>query len=230
MAIAFIAATSTAAPSGNPASVNITKPSGVSAGDLVISIASYVQGGTVTNPTGFTTILSQNASTGVSIRVAYKILTGSEGSSFTWATNAGNGNESLACVMMAFSGVDNATPIRSSASNGGVGTSRTSPALTGTQATDMVVLLAGARPESNDGGANNVTAPSTGGWTKPAAAHTGPGGAGGSFESSADGAYQINGTTGAFTANFSSGIGIGAVSLRAAATPTGTDSVGILIG
>lgn len=217
MAITFVVAAN--AKNEDTANLSVTKPSGIQSGDVIVANLCSVQGATITNPTSFTTVLTQNASTGVMMRVAYKIATGSEPSSYTWQTSTSS--QTLASSLLVFRGVAGSGTVRTSNSDGVAATSNATPSLTGVQSTDMVVLLGGARPESSSA-TNDTTAPGSP-WTAPAAAHSGAGS--GNFSSSTDAAYQINGTTGTFTTDVSSGIaaaGLALVADAGASAPAGT--------
>lgn len=205
----------------NSLTVTVTKPTGTVEYDVMVALFCVPQGQTITNPSGWTTLASQNASTGVLVRSMYKIAGPSEGASYVFTS--GTSDNAKAATIMTFRGVDCGNPIRANNSIGGVAaTSRANTAISGLLATDMAVLLGGARPEVSST-TNNITGPSTGGWTAPANAKSGAGGTP-TFGSSTAGAYQLGGTgTGTFTTTVSSGIGICAIGLVAK-----RDSVGLL--
>lgn len=224
MAITFVAATSAVGGASNTSLV-VNKPSGVVAGDVLVGIFCVPQGQTITNPSGFTTLNTQNASTGVVIRTAYKVAGGSEPSTYTWMRSS-SGN-TKAATMLAFRGVDNANPIRVSNSAASANTtSHTSATLSGVQSTDMVVRMGGARPEGSSS-TNAITASTTGGWTAPTGGRTGST-TGDTFPATTASAYSMTATTGGFTTNVNSGIGSGSVALIEA-PPSTPDSVGVLI-
>lgn len=220
MTIAYVGAAA-AVLNANATSVTCNKPSGTAQYDVMVAIACYVQGQTLTNPSGWTTLTTQNASTGVTVRSLYKVAGPSEGASYAFST--GVSDNAKAATIMSFRGCRIGGLIRSN--NGVAGanvSSRASTAISGLLAADMAVILGGARPESSST-TNNITGPSTGGWTSPAAAKSGAGGTP-TFGSSTAGAYQLGGTgTGTFTTTVNSGIGVCAVGLIAQ-----PDSVGLL--
>jgi hypothetical protein len=220
MTIAFVNA-STAVLGTASTSVTCNKPTNTAEYDVMVAIFCVPQGQTITNPSGWTTLNSQNASTGVLVRSMYKVAGPSEGASYAFAT--GTSDNAKAVSIMTFRGCRVGGLIRSSNSVAGAAvTSRASTAISGLLAADMAVILGGARPESSSS-TNAITGPSTGGWTSPAAAKSGAG-AGTTFGSSTAGAYQLGGTgTGTFTTNVSSGIGVCAVGLIAQ-----PDTVGLL--
>lgn len=215
MSIVFVSASAANNTAASSTSLGITSPSGIVSGNYLVANFVSPQGITITNPTGFTTLLTQTASTGVQMRVCTKVADGTEGATLTFSVSGSN--TTLAGSVMQFSGVTTVSSIRASGSSGAAAaTSKTSDSLAGTQATDMVVIFGGARPEASSA-TNTVTGPSTGGWTSPAAAKSGAGN--GTFPSSTAIGYQINGTTGAFTTNVSSGIASAALSLIAGVIP-----------
>ncbi len=223
MAITFVAAAS-AVGGASSTTLVVNKPSGTASGDVLVSIFCVPQGQTITNPSGFTTLNTQNASTGVVIRTAYKVAGGSEPTTYTW-TRSSSGN-TKAATMLAFRGVDTSSPIRTNGSTGNVGTSHTTATMTGEQSTDMTVRMGGARPESSNTGAV-ITASTTGGWTAPTGGATGAT-TGDTFPATTASAYLLGGDTGVFTTNVNSGIGSGTVVLKEAPV-TIPDSVGVLI-
>lgn len=228
MAISY-RASSAANNKGAPTStLAITKPTGTVAGDFLIGVFTAPQV-TITNPSGWTNILTQSASSGARIQVAYKVAGGAEGASYSFTVSGST--TTLAGSIMCLSGVDTTTPIDTSASNGAVASSATTPNLTGVDATDMIVLVGGARPEASSS-TNATTGPTTGGWTTPASAKSGAGD--GSFPSSSAMAYRIagaSGFTGTFTTNVSSGLATGGIAINEGIViPDIPDSVGILLG
>lgn len=64
----------------------VSKPSGVQAGDLLLAIMACNDTRTWTGDTGWTEIFDTGAAPG--LRAAYRIATGTEGSSFTFTMNA----------------------------------------------------------------------------------------------------------------------------------------------
>lgn len=219
MTISFVNAAA-AVLNANATGVTVTKPTNTAQYDVMVAIFCVPQGQTITNPTGWVTLNSQNASTGVLVRSMYKIAGASEGANYTFST--ATSDNAKAASIMTFRGVDNGNPIRNSNSVAGANvTSRASTAVTGIIATDMTVILGGARPESSST-TNNITGPGSP-WTSPAAAKSGAGGTP-TFGSSTAGSYQLGATgTGTFTTTVASGIGVCALGLIAA-----TDSVGLL--
>lgn len=211
MAITFVDAVGQGG-DGTSTDIVFNKPAGVALGDFLVTWIASAQGPTLVNPSGFSTLTDQTASTGVQIRVATKIATGSEPSTYTWDTAA---NTSISCGIMAFRG--SGETLRDSAGNGaGNTTSTSSPSLTGVVGTDMVILVGGARPEAAQA-TNQVSAPTTGGWTRPTGIEVKTAGSG-TFPASTSGSYQLGGSTGTFTANFSSGIAIVALAIQEAAS------------
>jgi hypothetical protein len=86
----FVSSSST---SGNASSLEVTAPAGIQEGDILIAI--WSQGGagnaTITWPSGFTLLASSNSATATNTnRIAVKVATGSEPSSYTIATSVGD--------------------------------------------------------------------------------------------------------------------------------------------
>jgi hypothetical protein len=71
----------------------LTKPSGVAAGDLLIAFMCGDSSAAWTGDTGWTELIDGRASVGLpGVRVAYKIATGSEGSSYTFTCSQTTGS------------------------------------------------------------------------------------------------------------------------------------------
>ncbi len=126
---------------GQAASITINRPTGTAQGDVLIAvIAVRPQTVTITAPAGFTLVNRQNNASGSANSVAmyWKLAASGEPASYTWSFSANTGN---AGGIMAFSGVDNATPINVSA--GSTTTTSTTnfaaPSVTTTMANTMTV-------------------------------------------------------------------------------------------
>ena len=139
-AIAFRSGASTNL-NGQAASITINKPTGTAKGDLLIaSIAVRPQTATITAPSGWTLVNRQNNPNGDpnALAVYTKVATNSEPANYTWSFSANTGN---AGGIMAFSGVDNTTPVNVS---GGQltnisTTTFTAPSVTTTVTNTMIV-------------------------------------------------------------------------------------------
>jgi len=96
----------------NGTSAVINKPAGAAVGDiLIVSFAfnSVHTSNAITPPAGFTLLGSRSAnSTNTSQNTYYRVVDGSEGSTFTWATAT---NAHMAITMAAYSGADTVAPI-----------------------------------------------------------------------------------------------------------------------
>src|SRR5581483_3732695 len=138
-AIAFRSAASVDQ-AGSPGSIAITKPAGTLKGDVLIAvIAVRPDTLTITVPAGFTLERRQDQTTGNpnSVAVYRKIATASEPANYTFTAT---GNTGIAGGIMAFSGVDNTTPVDVSASSAIVsGTAFAAPSITTTVANTMIV-------------------------------------------------------------------------------------------
>jgi outer membrane protein assembly factor BamB len=154
-AIAFRSAASTNQ-NGQANSITIARPTGTAKGDVLIAvIAVRPNTVTITAPTGFALVNRQNNTTGnpSSVAVYSKVATVSEPVTYTFTFSANTGN---AGGIMAFSGVDNASPIN--VSGGSLTTTTTTtiagPNLATTVANTMIVA------------ARQIASSST--WTPPA--------------------------------------------------------------
>src|SRR5690349_15475831 len=91
MALAF-RSKSTAANGAAPTSLNVTKPSGVVDGDLLIAFVTIAGDQTISSvPSGWTTVGSTTTgtATGDCTQAVYAKIAASEGSSYTWSFSAG---------------------------------------------------------------------------------------------------------------------------------------------
>jgi hypothetical protein len=118
------ATTGTDASSGGPFSV--TKPTGVTSGDVLFVVGASNEGSWDTLPSGFTQqYVSTDANTTNNFRVYVwtKVCGGSEPASYSFgSTTAGGSGAPMVVVMTAWRGVDNTTPVLHS-SNADAGTS-----------------------------------------------------------------------------------------------------------
>lgn len=195
MAISFVAAAS-AAHTSSSSTLTLNKPAGVQQGDVLIAVVGVVDE-TITNPTGWTTLETLTTAHAKG-HLAYKVAGASEPTSYDWTLN--QSQDDVAGSLVAFRGVDTGAPVRDSAvAEVNNTTTPASPALTGTQATDMVVAFGSGR-SSSSGPNTEITAPNTAGWTAAVGAHSGDSDPG-SFPQSTDAAYQVNGGTATFTSN-----------------------------
>lgn len=139
-AIAFRSGASTDL-SGLGASITINKPTGTAKGDVLIaSIAVRPQTVTITAPAGWTLVNRQDNAGGSanSLAVYSKVATATEPASYTWSFSANTGNEG---GILAFSGVDNTTPINVSGGSitAATTTTFTAPSVTTTVTNTMIV-------------------------------------------------------------------------------------------
>ena len=158
-AIAFRAAASVDQ-AGSASSIAINQPAGTVKGDVLVAVVA-VRPNTIaiTAPSGFVLVQRQDQTTGNTNAVAVyrKIATASEPASYTFTAT---GNTGLAGGVMAFSGVDNTTPVDVSAGALIVsGTSFTAPAVTTTIANTMIVT-------AHEFGSSERWTPTTAGLTE----------------------------------------------------------------
>ena len=220
-------ASSTGTSANSPTSIN--KPAGVVSGDIMIAnIANDNNGGAATSA-GWT-LISTTSPSGGGITLLYKIAGGAEPASYSFATS---GNP-IAGAIVAFSGVDNATPFDVANGNWSTGSGTTATAASKTTVTtnDAIVMFGATAGSGNN---NNWT-----GWTT-----TSPGaltelydiGTGGAASVGAAWALKATaGATGSGTASTSAGWGAILIALKSGgpATPSATlspsASQNILVG
>ena len=142
-AMAAIAQRGTATTSNSTTSgVTVSKPTGVVAGDvMIVSIAKH--GNTTTSTgTGWTLVRSANlgGSTPRNATVMMKVAGASEPARYTFSlgTSAGGDNPGAAAAILAYSGVDNTTPIEAT------GTLSVQPQQTGVSAAAITSVSSGA--------------------------------------------------------------------------------------
>jgi len=97
----------------NSNAINLTKPSGVAVGDLLVIVFGCSGQASITPPSGFT-VISTYVSAGIAGNnwAGWRVADGTEGSSFAFstATNAEQGG-----IVMRISGANNASPIGATA-------------------------------------------------------------------------------------------------------------------
>lgn len=109
MAIANRTTTTANTGSAAAASLTVNKPTGTSAGDLLITVLSVNNGSscTITTLSGWTLLKRNNNTTVLGQGIYYRVADGSEGSSFTWSFTS----EFASIVCNAYTGVDSNNPI-----------------------------------------------------------------------------------------------------------------------
>ena len=126
-------------------SVVMTKPAGTAVGDVLIFQMVSVPGaiGTISPPTGWTLIDAQTYGSGEGSADYYRVVDGSEGSTFTWTWTGGLGRGVM--ILAAFSGVDNTTPIHKHSLYYGTtsNTSMPTTSITPTVNNTMIVVMFG---------------------------------------------------------------------------------------
>ncbi len=131
--------------------LTITKPS-ASVGDIMVATIA-INGGTsavVTAPSGWTQILKTDNDTNISLISYWKVVGGSEPSSYTWSTSDQTTAEG---GITAYSGVNTSNPIDVSAGNIGFSaTATTTPITTTTTSPTILALYATNVGKSNEAG------------------------------------------------------------------------------
>lgn len=139
--VALRSKSSTSISGGGPTTITVTKPAGVASGDVLIAGLSFETGSsdTITAPTGWTLVRRVNNTNSEGLAVYRKVAGGSEPASYAWTFAS---SRSLSAGILAFTGVDNTTPIdvengQTTASN----TTHATPTITTTQANDLLVAF-----------------------------------------------------------------------------------------
>lgn len=131
----------TSAGSANTTSQALNVPAGVAAGNILIAQIA-VRGGsgtTITPPAGWTTILVNNSGTTIRQGIYYRIADGTEPASYSFGISP---QQRTAAAMVAYSGVDGASPINASSTRTNASsTSVTANGVTTTVASAMLVGL-----------------------------------------------------------------------------------------
>src|SRR5574340_515251 len=138
-AITRVGVTSTTTVGGSSASsIDVAVPAGVVAGDVLLAQVA-VRGGsgtTISSPSGWTQLLLDNSGSTIRQGIYYRIAGATEPASYTFTFSS---SQRAAGGMVAYRGVDNASPINASLSqDAGSGTSVVAAAIT-TDASDAQV-------------------------------------------------------------------------------------------
>jgi len=190
-AIAYVSTSLPTLQNQNVSSVQITNPTGLAVGDLMLAVLSQNNPGSpvVSTATGWTSVLTRTYTSGgstVGTTVYYRFATAADLSngSFTFSFTS---SRRSAGAIMAFRGVDTVTPINASGSQGNASaTSMTAPGITTADNDTMLVAS-----YSFIQGANSATPPA--GMTEAYDAATGAGPNGVTIE----GAYGLQAAVGA---------------------------------
>jgi len=132
-----VASTSTA-PFDNRTTLVLALPSGVQAGDLLLAQVVVDNAATVTAPSGWTVLDSNNNI--VRQTLYYRFAGASEPTSFTWSWSS-SGNRRAGGGITAYRGVDPSQPFGGVASNIGIGTSLPAPAQIVVEPDSLLVTL-----------------------------------------------------------------------------------------
>jgi hypothetical protein len=139
--IALRSTSSTSTNGGGPTTITITKPAGVASGDVLIAAISHEAGNadTITVPSGWTLVRRVDNTSSEGVAVYRKVAGASEPASYSWTFDQ---SRSLSGGMLAYTGVDNTTPI--DVENGqatGQNTTHATPSITTTQPNEMLVAF-----------------------------------------------------------------------------------------
>jgi hypothetical protein len=125
---------------GNVSTINLAKPTAVVEGDVMLAHIT-VEGGsgvTITAPTGWTLVVRTNNGSDIANAVYRKVAGSSEAGPYGFGVGS---TRNVVGAIVAYSGVDNTTPVNAFSSPGGTGdsTSVQAPGVTTTVANTMIV-------------------------------------------------------------------------------------------
>jgi hypothetical protein len=144
------------------AAPTVNKPSGVVDGDLMLMWVVTTTNHTIANtPTGWTLIGTQSGTSDQSTSVFWRVASG-EGASYTFNSpgNLLSASDTGKIAIIAYSGVDNASPINQSAANSESLTSTpTPPSITPSVDNCMIVHLLGQDPPGGGSSLSPDTSP-----------------------------------------------------------------------
>ena len=123
-------------------SINVPKPSGIAANDILIAQLRNSQGANwTTAATGWTKITQNNNSSNFGQAVFWKLATGAEPATYTFTAAA---SASLGGSILAFRGIDTTAPIQAFSGTAPSGSPVTVPSITTTSVNALVVVMVGA--------------------------------------------------------------------------------------
>lgn len=150
MPIYFQSATNAGVTTTNSTSLAVNKPTSTVAGDLLVTAVSYILGQTLTTLAGWTLVDTQAGSSGVELKLFYRVCDGSEGSTFTWSytTTAGSSLVAIACARFTGAFCDTPGVLGATGKSGGGSITTKTPATISTCAVQSLGIVAcGVRPD-----------------------------------------------------------------------------------
>jgi len=146
-AIAFRgASTLTTLASSTQSSLNIAAPSGLAAGDVMVATIVSRSPSNAITAAGWTSVANANTAAGVVVRMATfeKVATSTDVSTGSFTFDLGGATKAAGGIL-AYSGVDTATPIDNAATtaSAAAGTTATAPAITTTNLNARVLVITG---------------------------------------------------------------------------------------
>ncbi len=141
-------------------SLAVSVPAGVQNGALLVLAISNSQQAPTGGLTGWTSIGTSSGASGVTLYTYYRIAN-NEPASYTVTFGS---TATIAMVMACYAGITG-VPLRTSGTTTGIGgtTTATPPTLTGVTSSDLVLIMAGTRPDS--AGAYTLTMPHISEWS-----------------------------------------------------------------
>jgi predicted phage tail protein len=131
------------------------KPPGTVSGDLLVGyFFDFINGGTITIPSGWTLIGSQVSAVDFEMKVAYKIAGGSEPSTYTHSSSS---PDYPAAIIACYYNIDSSNPIDANANNVGTSSTRTASAVTAAYANSELLVFTAGYPQTITSGITGMT-------------------------------------------------------------------------
>lgn len=126
----------------NTNNVGVTNPSGLTAGDLLVSQFCFnVSGSTITMPSGWTEIVRTDR-TNKSVQIAYKVASSTDVSNNSYGFSHNGGNTSNSLTIIRISGHNNSQVVlASSGQSNSASTTTTAPTVTPTIANSLILFF-----------------------------------------------------------------------------------------
>ncbi len=137
---------STTAGSSAVSSIAVTKPAGLTTGDLMLAYVATRGGGQfpapISAPPGWSAVLTDDDGSSIGVAIFRKVATAAEPASYSFALGA---SDRTAASIVVFRGVDGTNPVNASGSQvNAASTTYTAPSITSNSANTMLVTFHGA--------------------------------------------------------------------------------------